>query len=109
MLIPQLNAFIVAECPSDPEMTWGRITRMEVGPDFANIWVAIGAHEDFICRFPPWKLLHCHHQPIGYEDKKTKKWVPGADDTIEWRLTREAIARAMSFYNPEDKRPRELL
>jgi hypothetical protein len=61
------------------------------------------AQESF--EVPPWKMIHCHHQPllefITINGKRHK--LEPADDSEAWRLTREVIARAMTNFEKYDR------
>lgn len=103
MILPALNAFLVAEAP-DGVLVWGRIIAMHV--ELTRCTIHIPPLEDDsgevdCLEFPPWKLVHCHHQPVAEYIKIDGKehFLEAADDTFAWRLTREAIARAMTDFS----------
>lgn len=94
MRMPQLNAFVVAEFTPNAEMCWGRVLSLFVGHDSVTLGISVGHKQSFTITCPPWRLLHCHHQPMDFVDKKGRIIEPAADDSPAWRETREAIARA---------------
>lgn len=110
MLMPQLNAFIVAELAENEEMCWGRVVSMFVGHLTVTLGISVGVDRDgvmqtFTITCPPWRLLHCHHQPADLFNKTTGKLLePAADDSAAWRETREAVARACMKCGPHAKR-----
>lgn len=105
MILPCLNAFIVAEAPQG-ELMWGRVVAMHVELHRCVLHIPGGheKHEVETLEFPPWKLVHCHHQPVAEYIKVDGKetFLAGADDTLAWRLTREAISRAMTDFSKYD-------
>lgn len=107
MILPCLNAFLVAEKPGG-DLLWGRIVAMHVETRRCVLHVIAGAvagtAEVDVLEFPPWKLVHCHHQPIAEYIKVDGKEVffEGADDSFAWRLTREAVARSMTDFSKYD-------
>jgi hypothetical protein len=86
---------------------WGRVHSMEVDlPNkkaVLNVITGPAVQERF--EVPPWKLIHCHHQPqlefITVNGKRIK--LDPADDSEAWRLTREAITRAMTDFSKYDE------
>jgi hypothetical protein len=101
VILPMLNAFIVAEAPQG-ELLWGRVVAMHVELHRCVLHVpGINDPEVDVLEFPPWKLVHCHHQPVAeyiMVDRK-ETFFDGADDSLAWRLTREAVARAMTNFS----------
>lgn len=108
-LMPRLNAFVVMQSPIDSELLeWGRVLAMNIDVQNQEVTLKIAIENDIQCSCvcPPWKLIHCHPQPllefVTVDGKRIK--LDPADDSLAWRLTGEAIARAMTDFTKKEPR-----
>lgn len=92
--------------PKDDMWVEGRVKGIEFRDADATVWVITGPGQvdEIVC--PPWRLEHCHHQPVvEYITINGKRLKQGAaDDSLAWRMTREAIAKAMMSQGPPPRR-----